>query len=227
MSENQHSVSNNNSALISLSIIGVIILIGLGIALFVSERGQKEESPDNQSVAQAEDDNLDGIREFNPPQALQNFTFTSTEGETVSLSDFSGKYVLVYFGYLNCPDFCPATMLDYVQISEQLGENSPEVVFLFIGIDEARDTPEALANYVSRYDAEIVALSGNAEELARIGDDYELQYELQPESAPNVYSVDHTVSKFLINPDGELIRIFSWGLSSRTISRELQQLIES
>lgn len=228
MSDNQLPApsSDSNAPLIAMGIIAVIVLLGFGIALFASERGDKEDTPDTNDTVTQEDDNLDGIREFDPPQALQDFTFTSTEGEPVSLSDFAGRYVLLYFGYLNCPDFCPTTMLEYEEINTRLGDNADEVVLLFIGIDEARDTPEALANYVSRYDADIIALSANAEELERIGEDYELNYLIQPETAPNVYNVDHTVSKFLINPDGELIRIFSWGLSEITITRELENLLE-
>ena len=208
MSEKQQT-NSPSGALIAFGVIGIIVLLGLGLALFVSQNGDETSDDNTITNEEIEDDAVDGIRDITPPRNLQNFTFTDVNGEDVSLSDFAGQYILLYFGYTNCPDFCPAAMLDYTNVIERLGEDSDQVTFMMISVDPERDTPELLSNYVSRYDEAIVALSGNHEELERIAEDYNLSYEAQPETAAGFYNVDHTTSKFLIDPEGNLIQIFS------------------
>ena len=226
MSEKQQT-NSSSSAVIAFGVIGIIILLGLGLALFVSQNGD-EVDDNNTSISQEiEDDAVDGIREISPPQSLQNFTFTASNGADISLSEFAGQYILLYFGYTNCPDFCPSAMLDYSNVIESLGEDANQVTFMMISVDPERDTPELLNTYVSRYDESIVALSGNHEELERIAQDYNLTYQAQPETSAGFYTVDHTTSKFLIDPEGNLIQIFSWGLSPITITQTLRAHLDS
>ncbi|MBC7870008.1 MAG: SCO family protein, partial [Chitinophagaceae bacterium] len=90
--------------------------------------------------------------------------------------------------------------------------------------DGERDTPDILDEYIGRYDSAFVALQGDETELARIGGDYNLAYEFVPLENGD-YTVDHTVFKFLIDPEGRLIRIYEFNESADVIAEDIDNLI--
>ncbi len=63
----------------------------------------------------------------------------------VTAVDFRGKIVLLYFGYTNCPDICPATLYNAQKMMRRLGPLAVHVVFLFVTVDPDRDTPPILS----------------------------------------------------------------------------------
>ena len=91
------------------------------------------------------------------------FTLISHRGDQVSDTDFRGKYMLIYFGYSYCPDVCPLELQkltsSLLELEKQGYDISP-LQPLFISIDPARDTPEALADYVSLFHDSLIGLSG-------------------------------------------------------------------
>jgi hypothetical protein len=88
------------------------------------------------------------------------FTLRSGSGQTVSDRDFRGKWLLVYFGYTQCPDVCPTTLAEIVQTLQKLGPLAIEVQPIFITIDPERDTPEAVSEYVAAFDPRLIGLTG-------------------------------------------------------------------
>ena len=55
------------------------------------------------------------------------FTLTDPHGKRVSLADFRGKVVLLYFGYTYCPDVCPTDLLVIAQSLKSLGKDGEQV----------------------------------------------------------------------------------------------------
>src|SRR4051812_34094687 len=83
------------------------------------------------------------------PRAADDFTLTTTTGKSMSLSDFRGKYVVLFFGYTYCPDVCPTTLGDLQQMLKQLGaKRAEDVQVLFVTVDPERDTAQQLATYL-------------------------------------------------------------------------------
>lgn len=156
---------------------------------------------------------------------LTDFTLPSNTGSPISLSDLRGNFVLLAFGYTSCPDVCPTTMLEFRQVKSLLGEDSSRVKFVFVSVDEARDTPEILNQFVTRFDQSFIGLQGNDSVLQPIKDEYGLSYDIRqnPDSSAGPL-VEHTASKYLIDPNGDLIRIYSFATDAREIARELETL---
>ena len=104
------------------------------------------------------------------------FTLTSHDGRRVSESDFAGRYRLVYFGFTFCPDVCPTDLqvlaagLRRFEASD--AERAARVQPLFVTVDPARDTPEALRAYVANFHPRLVGLTGSEEEIARVARAY-------------------------------------------------------
>ncbi len=170
---------------------------------------------------------VQGIMPVNPPMPLTDFAFPASRGGTLGLSDLRGAYTLMFFGYTNCPDFCPLTMMEYRRIKERLGEDADAVNFVFVSVDPERDTPERLATYLARYDPAFIGLQGDDDTLERIAGEYGLQFERRYEDAGSTgnYPVDHTTQSYLIDAQGRLRAIFRYGTSVASMADHIQQLM--
>ncbi len=69
-------------------------------------------------------------------------------GQVRKLKDFSGKLVVVFFGYTQCPDVCPTTMQELAEVKRLLGPDGDKLQAVFVTVDPERDTTELLKAYV-------------------------------------------------------------------------------
>src|SRR5450830_1811855 len=75
-----------------------------------------------------------------------DFKLSGPDGRVYTLADFKGKYVMVFFGFTQCPDVCPTALSRAVEIRQKLGADGDKLQVIFISIDPERDTPALLAN---------------------------------------------------------------------------------
>ncbi len=135
-----------------------------------------------------------------------DFTLQSATGP-VSLKDFRGKLVLVYFGYTFCPDICPTSL---AATAEGLKHLEPDelarVAMIFVSVDPKRDTPARLKEYVEFFHPAIVGVTGTPEAIADVARRYGVFYaEQKVGSAGGGYVVDHSSDTFIVAPDGQLV----------------------
>ncbi len=163
---------------------------------------------------------------LDPPHPLTDFTLTTHNHTSLSLSDLHGRVVLLYFGYTFCPDVCPATLADFVHVKRDLGDAAQNVAFVFISVDGERDTPEVLARYMLSFDSSFIGLQGDMQTLRRIGNDYGLFYERRKVSGTSAaYLIDHTASTYLIDTEGRLNVIYPFGTPPEIISADIRELL--
>ena len=168
---------------------------------------------------------LTGGTALNPPKELSNFTLTSNSGDSLSLGDFE-QYTLIYFGYTHCPDACPATLLDYRQIKRDLGELGDQVSYVMVSVDPERDTPEFLDRYLERYNPAFIGLTTDMSTLDDMVAEFGVTYGIRENEGSNAgYLVDHTASKFLLDPKGRLIGVYSFGADTTSITEDLRNLL--
>jgi protein SCO1/2 len=96
------------------------------------------------------------------------FSLTDQYGQRRSLADFQGKLVLLYFGYISCPDVCPTDLLAIAYTTQLADKDGIQVQPIFITLDPERDTQEILRSYVASFDPRFVALRGNEHDIKRI-----------------------------------------------------------
>lgn len=135
-----------------------------------------------------------------------DFTVQSASGP-VSLKDFRGKLVLLYFGYTFCPDICPTSL---VATAEGLNRLTPaeqdKVAMLFISVDPQRDTPEHLKEYAGFFHPKIIGATDTPETIAAIAKRYGVFYAVQKvATAGEGYVVDHTADTLIVDPTGHLV----------------------
>ena len=135
-----------------------------------------------------------------------DFTLQSADGP-VSLKDFRGKLVLVYFGYTYCPDICPTSLAATAEGLKQLTpEELARVAMIFVSVDPKRDTPARLKEYVNFFHPAIVGVTGAPEEIAAIAKRYGVFYaEQKVETAGDGYVVDHSADTYIISTAGQLV----------------------
>lgn len=135
------------------------------------------------------------------------FTLVDQDGQTVRDSDFAGQYRLVYFGYSFCPDICPVDLQKLMRGLAAFERDAPErganIAPMFITIDPARDTPEALKPFVARYHPRLVGLTGTPEQVAAAAKAYVVTYHKVEGSAPDRYLMAHSQLAFLMDPAGK------------------------
>lgn len=162
-----------------------------------------------------------------PPKQLVDFEMPGNTGQNVKLSEFRGKPVLLFFGYTHCPDFCPATLGEFKQIKQQLGERGDDVAYVFVSVDGERDTPEVLDRYVKNFDPSFVGLQGTSATLQPIQKDYGLfaQKNTQAQTASG-YLIDHSVVTYLVDQQGQLRVFYPFGVKPATITSDVQGLLD-
>ena len=149
------------------------------------------------------------------------------DGRTRTLADFSGKIVVVFFGFTQCPDVCPSTLAALAQAKKNLGADGDKVQGVFITIDPARDTPEVLKGYVTSFDPGFVALRGTPEQTAATAKDFKVYYAKVPGKTEGSYSMDHTAGSYVFDGKGR-VRLFTrHGSGVDALTSDLKQLIKA
>jgi protein SCO1/2 len=162
---------------------------------------------------------------YNPPVPRPDFTLQSVDGP-VSLGDFRGKIVVIYFGYTFCPDVCPLTMGALRQATDKLGSKATDVQVIFISVDWKRDTPEVMANYVAHFNSDFVGLSGTQEQIDQVTKDFGIYYLLNLPDEEGKYSVDHTTSTQVLDREGNLILVWPYDTTPADMTSDLKALLK-
>lgn len=161
------------------------------------------------------------------PKRLAPFVLTDQDGREMTEASLRGQWTFAAIGYTTCPDVCPMTMATFMAIQRQLGAaaggRGPQ--FLLISVDPERDTPERLAQYVRHFHPGFLGATGSTEVLRALTRDLGGLYARvdDPKSALG-YTMDHSASIYLIDPDGRLAAIFSTPHDPTMMARDFSVL---
>jgi protein SCO1/2 len=129
--------------------------------------------------------------------------------------------MLVFFGFANCPDFCPTALVTISQAMEKLGPNAEKIVPIFITVDPERDTPAVLKNYGQNFDKRILMLTGSAEDIAAVARAYRVYYAKRPLEKAGEYTMDHSAYMYLLGPGGKYVTHFRHAIAPDDLARAL------
>ncbi len=154
-----------------------------------------------------------------------DFSLTSHLDEPYSLSDSSGKVVLLFFGFTHCPDVCPMTLGTIQTVLDQLGEQAAHVQPLLITVDPKRDTPETLEKYLEYFGYNFIGLTGDSNEIDKVVKQYQAFYSYTGDSNSRAYNVDHSSNLYIIDAEGTVTNIMPFGLPQQAIIENIQKLL--
>ncbi len=150
------------------------------------------------------------------------FTLVDHNGKPVTEKDFEGRFMLAYFGYTFCPDFCPLGLSTITEALEILDEDDAgKVTPVFFSVDPKRDTVERLADYVPNFHPRMMGLTGTDEQVAAAAKAYRIYYNI-PEHEGDDYPVDHSTFIYLMDPDGAYSTHFSHDATPEEVAERLK-----
>ena len=156
--------------------------------------------------------------------ALSEIEFKTVKSDSIKLDMYKDKIVLLFFGYTNCPDICPTTLLDISKTLKELGDDSDKVQAVFISVDPERDTPKHLNDYVKYFDKRIIGVSSDKTNIDKLHKYFRTTYELLNASEEN-YLVEHSSNLYIIDENMVVDRIIANGLPSSEITKAVRKLI--
>ncbi len=152
-----------------------------------------------------------------PPWHAPEINLTDHNGQNFTLSSQRGKVVLLYFGYVNCPDECPLTMAHLKLARESLGDQAKDVQVAMVSTDPARDTPQALKNFMAHFDPTFLGLTGTPAELQKVWKDYGVTVEAG--------GATHSTFLYVIDPAGDIRETFLPTAEPTDIARDISLLL--
>lgn len=156
----------------------------------------------------------------------KNFSLADADGKVRTLADFKGKVVVLFFGFAQCPDVCPTTMLEMAQVKQQLGEDGDKLQVLFVTVDPERDTPVVMKAYMNAFDPSFVALIPTPEQLAAMAKDYKAYYKKVEGKTPTSYSMDHSAASYIYDTEGRLRLYARYGAGVAPMVSDVKALIK-
>lgn len=132
----------------------------------------------------------------------KDFSLTDADGHPRTLADYRGKVVMMFFGFTQCPDVCPTSLVRAAEIRKLLGEDGERLQVLFVTVDPERDTPEVLKAYAAAFDPSFVGLSGDLQRTKETAEAFRVYYAKVPTGSS--YTMDHTSLTYVFDPKGRL-----------------------
>ncbi|MFO1465526.1 MAG: SCO family protein [Steroidobacteraceae bacterium] len=201
----------------------IALLAGIAaIAAVFLMRGGRDPEADRWSKAPAE------LRAVLWPNAhpVAPFRMLTQQRQVFTEAQLQGRWSLVFFGYLSCPDVCPTTLLTLADLHRRLkaqGESVAQMQFVFISVDPARDTPERLAPYLAYFDPGFIGLSGEPAQLAALARSLGAVYAERVDER-GLRSMEHSTSIVLVDPRGWVVGAFPAPHDPARMQQQFQQL---
>lgn len=155
----------------------------------------------------------------------RDFHLTDADGRERSLADYRGKYVMVFFSYVYCPEVCPAALIRAAEARNGLGADREKVQVITITLDPERDTPPGIMKYAVSFDSTFVGLWGTPEGIKEVAKEFRVYYQKVP--IGKSYSIDHTALTYIFDPRGRLRLAMGHQLTTDQYIADLRRLMSS
>ncbi|GAA4366331.1 SCO family protein [Nocardioides caricicola] len=165
--------------------------------------------------------------ELDPPFEVSSTPLTDTEGQPFSLTeDTDRELTLVFFGYINCPDICQVVMSNLSSAMTRLDDADRERVdVVYVTTDPARDTQEAIAEYLPQFDPDFVGLTGELDTIVEVAKPLGVGI-TQGEKLPSGgYDVTHGTTITGIDADDEGTVYWDGNTSSADFAADIHTLL--
>ena len=153
-----------------------------------------------------------------PPWSAPEIKLIDHNGESFRMSEQRGRVVLLYFGYVNCPNECPLTMAHLKLALESIGDRARNAQVIMVSTDPVRDTPQALKDFMEHFNPSFLGLTGTPAELQKVWKDYGVTVEAGGET--------HSTYLYVIDPAGNVRETFLPDAEPRDIARDVDLLLK-
>ncbi len=160
------------------------------------------------------------------PLPLKNLSLTDQHGQAFTLDRLKDKWSFVFFGYTSCPDVCPITLAEMVNIADILSEKEQDddIQFIFVSVDPERDTVELLKDYMGYFSPAFIGLTGNQSDIDALTRQLNILAIRKPSESPDSYQINHPSSIMLIDPEQRWFASFSPPIHDERIVKQFSLL---
>ena len=150
-----------------------------------------------------------GLYLIDPARNLGSFNLTDSNGKEFLPNNFEGKWNVLFFGFTFCPDICPITMSMLSRIEKEIDSQELDKIRIFlVTVDPDRDSPDQLKVYLENFSENFIGLTGGLDQIYNFATRVNAPFSPISNSKDPHYSVDHTGSIILINPEGNYAGFF-------------------
>ena len=157
----------------------------------------------------------------------KGFTLSDHNGKPRTLQDFAGKVVVVFFGFTQCPDVCPASMAELAEVKKLLGADGDKLQAVFITVDPERDTPDVLKAYMGNFDPSFIALRPTLAELPDFAKSYKVFYKKVEGRTATSYSMDHSAGSYVYDAKGQIRLYNRYGSGAEALASDIKLLMKN
>ena len=203
---------------ITWTVLSCVAFMAIILSLFISRMNTTRE------LTEQEYKDL-GAYFINPPRQLSGFQMISDQNKNFDIVDFKGQWNLLFFGFTFCPDICPLTMKQLSVVKEGLKDKENEIKFYLVSVDPDRDSPSNLRTYLDNFDKEFIGLTGEIDQIYKFSTQVNAPFFPVVNSKDENYTVDHSGSLVLINPEGEYAGFFRAPHNQNKVLKALDSLL--
>jgi protein SCO1/2 len=153
-----------------------------------------------------------------------DFRLTDPDGRERTLADFRGKVVMIYFGFIQCPDVCPTALSRAVEVRRLLGADADRLQLLFITVDPERDTGDILKAYTAEFDPSFLGLSASLEGTREVAEQFRVFFRKVPTG--DSYTMDHGTTSYVFDPAGRLRLAVAHAQTAQSIAADVKTLLQ-
>ena len=156
----------------------------------------------------------------------QNFSLPDQFGQTRTMADFKGKVVVVFFGFVQCPDVCPTSMAELAEVKKSLGKDGDKLQGVFITVDPERDTPEVLKAYMQNFDPTFLALRGSLEQTTATAKHFKTYFKKVEGKTGTSYTMDHSAGSYVFDTQGRVRLYTRYGSGAVALADDIKILLK-
>ena len=156
----------------------------------------------------------------------KDFALSDQHGQARSMKDFAGKVAVVFFGYTQCPDVCPTTLQELLEVQRMLGADGAKVQPVFITVDPERDTAQLLQSYMANFDPSFVALRPTPEQLQPLLKDFKIYAKKVEGKTATSYTMDHSAQSYVYDTKGRLRLYNRYGTGPQALADDIKLLLQ-
>jgi len=145
-------------------------------------------------------------------------------GREVTLADFRGKWLLIYFGYTFCPDVCPTVLTELGGALKELGPKADRVQTLFVTVDPVRDSAAVMSRYLKAFDPRIEGLRGDPDAIEATAKSFHVYYRARS-LGHGEYAIDHSSYVYVMDPHGRFVELLAADVPGHRIAQDVRRLI--
>jgi protein SCO1/2 len=153
-----------------------------------------------------------------------DFTLPASDGSALNLGRFRGKVVVLGFGFTSCPDVCPITLAVLAQARSKLGELGDQLQVVYITVDPERDDAAQMQRYVTGFDPSFIGGTGTDEQLSAVREEYGIIAKKKVDGEN--YTFAHSSYTYLIDRDGRLRALMTYGHTAEDFAHDIRILLE-